>query len=806
MLIKTIGRLLSWQRVAALPLPIPLLQARSFSWTKPALSKTVFALSSGQGRCGVAVIRVSGPSCAEAVQKVCRMRRLPPARHAVLKRLWDPGSGEMIDRGLVLWFPGPGSFTGEDCAEFHVHGGTAVVSAMLEALGALAGLQPAQPGDFTKRAYLHGKMDLTAVEGLGDLIHAETAAQRRQALRQMGGDLGNLYSQWRTSILKVPTRTGVVGCWRQVLRQMEGHLGRVVGGLYTHWRTSILKVLRQMGGDLGNLYSQWRTSILKVLRQMGGDLGNLYSQWRTSILKVPIRTGVVWCGGGAVWCGVGDRSSDRWKATWGVGGVRYSHWRISILKCLANVEAFIDFGEDENIEEDALQSATAEVQKLCGELGRHLSDDRQGERLRDGVHVAIIGEPNVGKSSLLNALCRRPAAIVSPVAGTTRDVIETPINLAGYPLLLSDTAGLRETTDAVEQEGVRRALNRAASADLKVLVLDASQVLPSKPVGATWPRLIAQHLHDLGVVGQGSEVTAHGQESPQTRSQSSPSQSRVSRDDAEPLESVFQRDFQKSCDSVEPLESVFQSDFQKCSVVVSTSKTSSMCGSVSQPDAVLSGTLYEDHGQASVGSVGRRRLHSKTITDDSVDSALQRGENCDAYTAVKAGKVIRDTVGRDGGSVCDDSSEPAGEYRDGREEDISVWDGNARRGPAGECGDSSGPKAGDAGRGEGVGVCCVSCTTGDGLPSFLALLSQRVQRLCGDPLAGGPSLTQSRHRSHLSQCQRHLEAYLWQVGRCDTVLAAQALRRAVRELGRVTGAVNVEDVLDVIFKDFCIGK
>ncbi|XP_022087007.1 tRNA modification GTPase GTPBP3, mitochondrial-like [Acanthaster planci] len=307
---------------------------------------TIFALSSGHGKCGVAVIRISGPEASKAFLAMTKMSDLPAAKKVHLQRLFNPVDGETVDKGLAVWFPGPQSFTGEDVGEFHVHGGPAVVSAMHSALDAINGLRHAEPGEFTKRAFLNGKLDLTEVEGLGDLIHAETEAQRRQALRQMEGDLGKLYEAWR--------------------------------------------------------------------------------------------------------------------------------WRL--VKCVAHVEAFIDFSEDENIEEGVLDQAQAGVTQLMQDIHAHLNDNRCGERLRSGVQVAIIGRPNVGKSSLLNLLCQRPAAIVTPIAGTTRDVIESAVNIGGYPVLLLDTAGLRDTQDMVEQEGVRRARQRAENADLTIVMTEASDI------------------------------------------------------------------------------------------------------------------------------------------------------------------------------------------------------------------------------------------------------------------------------------------------------------------------------------------
>ncbi|XP_034531958.1 LOW QUALITY PROTEIN: tRNA modification GTPase GTPBP3, mitochondrial [Notolabrus celidotus] len=308
---------------------------------------TIFALSSGHGRCGVAVVRVSGPDCTTALRCMTGLTRgLPPPRTALLRSITDPKSMEVLDRGLVLWFPAPHSFTGEDSVEFHIHGGPAVITSVLQALGSVPGMRPAEAGEFTRRAFQAGKLGLTEVEGLGDLIHAETEAQRRQALRQMSGELGRLYQDW----------------------------------------------------------------------------------------------------------------SRRLK------------------RCLAHVEAFIDFSEDELIEDGVLTRVDRSVCDLQAEMERHLRDERRGERLRSGVQVVIAGATNAGKSSLLNTLCQRPAAIVSPIAGTTRDVVETALDIGGFPVLLSDTAGLRDSLDLVEREGIRRALERVEQADLTLVVVDSSNL------------------------------------------------------------------------------------------------------------------------------------------------------------------------------------------------------------------------------------------------------------------------------------------------------------------------------------------
>ncbi|NXD05358.1 GTPB3 GTPase, partial [Certhia familiaris] len=497
----------------------------------PGTGDTIFALSSAPGRCGVAVIRASGPGSRGVLQSLAGIPRVPPPRVLALRRIQDPDTAETLDKGLVVWFPGPHSFTGEDCAELHLHGGPAVVSGVLRALGRLPGLRPAEPGEFTRRAFAHGKLDLTAVEGLRDLIGAETEAQRRQALRQMEGDLGRLYQRW-------------------------------------------------------------------------------------------------------------------------------SH---ALTQALAHLEAYIDFSEDDSVEEGVLAqgeellspgplaaplsptgmtpgrvpTVAVTVRALEQEIRGHLRDGRRGELLRAGVRAVIAGPPNVGKSSLLNLLCRRPAAIVSPTAGTTRDVLEVALDIGGYPLVLSDTAGLRRATDPVEREGVARARARLSQADLVLVVLDATSVSPT-------PAALGAALATLGPP-------------PDT----------------------------------------------PCVLVLNKA----------------------------------------------------------------------DLLGGRGGS----------------------------------------PRA--AGVPQGPPATLLSCKTGEGLEALLELLAQQLAQLCGDPLLGSPSLTQSRHSRHLGACVAALARF----GRGDSngdadrdigdvAVAAEQLRVARRELGRITGHVGAEDVLDIIFRDFCVGK
>lgn len=303
---------------------------------------TIFALASAPGRAGVQVIRISGPAAGTALRALTAGVQ-PAPRLATLAALRDPVTGELFDKALVLRFAAPASFTGEDVVELHLHGGRAVLSAATAALTGL-GLRVAEPGEFSRRAFEHGKLDLTEAEAIADLVDAETAAQRRQALRQMEGTLGQLYD-----------------CWRHRL-----------------------------------------------------------------------------------------------------------------TRALAHLEADIDF-PDEDLPGGLSDAVRPVVTGLVAELSAHLADQGRGERLRDGISIAILGAPNAGKSSLLNAIARRDVAIVSSQAGTTRDVIEVQLDLGGYPVLLADTAGLREAADQVESEGVRRALDRAAKADLKLLVFDGGE-------------------------------------------------------------------------------------------------------------------------------------------------------------------------------------------------------------------------------------------------------------------------------------------------------------------------------------------
>jgi tRNA modification GTPase len=328
---------------------------------------TIFALSSGRLPAAIAVVRVSGPQASAALTALGG--KLPEPRKAAFRRLRQPETKAILDEALVLWFPGPNTETGEDMAELHLHGGRAVVAAVQAELSKLEGFRPAEAGEFTRRAFANGKLDLTAVEGLADLVFAETEAQRAQAMRQLSGALGS----------------------------------------------------------------------------------------------------------------------------------RAETWRQRLIAALALVEARIDFSDEADVPEDLVSPARHAARELIEEIEKTLRDEHRGERLREGLVVAIAGPPNAGKSSLLNRLARREAAIVSPYAGTTRDVIEVHLDLGGYPVTLLDTAGIRQSDDPVEQEGVRRAQARADAADLVLWVVDASDRAGGAPdtKNESKPKWIVRNKIDL---------------------------------------------------------------------------------------------------------------------------------------------------------------------------------------------------------------------------------------------------------------------------------------------------------------------
>ncbi|XP_034249068.1 tRNA modification GTPase GTPBP3, mitochondrial [Thrips palmi] len=521
--------------------------SRSYS----AVGRTIFALSSGRGKSGVAVVRVSGSQSRVVLSAIADETCLRKPRFAQLRTLRDPQSNDILDKAIVIWFPGPKSFTGEDICEFQVHGGLAVVSGLLHALGKMPGLYPADPGEFSKRAFFNGSMDLTEAEGLADLIHAETEMQRKQALHQMGGSLHILYNRWRTVL----------------------------------------------------------------------------------------------------------------------------------LQNLAHVEAYIDFSEDENIEDDVMANVIDSLRKLSQEVETHLTDGRRGQRLRDGVQATIVGEPNVGKSSLLNLLCDRPAAIVTAIAGTTRDVVEQYINIGGYPLSIADTAGIRgESTvnDVVEKEGIARAKQYAKSADVILLVIDSETFLSASKWQEhqdilTFQEFVKSHMLQLGL-----------------------------------------KDFFNG---------------QPC--ILKSNQEGSIIDSDTQLQCLI--------------------IMSKIdlIMDESIKKSLNKLQT------------------------------------------------------------------------QFLNVVVLSCLNGDGLPALLQKLESILEYLCGNPSQESPALSQVRHQHHLIDCLENIQDYLKKTSYLseaqknaslegsqitDLAICAEDLRRAVQHLGKITGHVTTEQILDVIFRDFCIGK
>ena len=301
---------------------------------------TIYALSSGPGLSGVAVIRISGPDTKNVVKKLTR-GNFPEPRIATLKKINNINTNELIDEGIIIWFPGPESYTGEDMAEFHVHGSVAVIKELQKSISDVENCRIAEPGEFTKLAFQNNKINLLKAESIGDLIAAETEIQRRQALKIMSGKNHKKFTEWREGLLKI----------------------------------------------------------------------------------------------------------------------------------LSNVEAKIDF-PDEDLPKDILKSIKKNTEIIKLQIKQTLEDQKVGERIREGFKIAIVGPSNAGKSSLINYLSKREVAIVSEVAGTTRDVIETHLNINGYPVVVSDTAGIRDSIDEIEKKGIRLALKKAEDADLNIVIIE----------------------------------------------------------------------------------------------------------------------------------------------------------------------------------------------------------------------------------------------------------------------------------------------------------------------------------------------
>ena len=305
---------------------------------------TIYALSSGPGTSGIAVIRISGPNCSKVI-KAMTVGNFPEPRVATLKKINKIRTNELIDEGIIIWFPGPNSYTGEDMAEFHVHGSRSVINAIHNSISKIENCRLAEPGEFTKIAFQNGKINLLKAEGVADLISSETEIQRQQAIKIMSGKSSKKFNEWREKLLKI----------------------------------------------------------------------------------------------------------------------------------LSNVEAKIDF-PDENLPDNILKDIKSSSKKIKEEIQKLLNDQKVGERIREGFKIAIVGPTNAGKSSLLNYLSKRDVAIVSEIAGTTRDVIEIHLNIDGYPVVISDTAGIRESKDEIEKKGIKLALRSAEKADLNIVIIDPKSV------------------------------------------------------------------------------------------------------------------------------------------------------------------------------------------------------------------------------------------------------------------------------------------------------------------------------------------
>jgi len=517
------------------------------------LRPTIFALSSGRVPAAIAVVRISGPRAGDALTALGV--KTPEPRKAGLARVRDPQSGEIIDEALALWFPAPNSETGENVAELQLHGGRAVVAATLAALGKIEGLRPAEAGEFTRRAFENGKLDLTAVEGLADLVGAETEAQRRQAFRQMKGALGRKAEQWRERL----------------------------------------------------------------------------------------------------------------------------------IQALALVEARIDFSDEADVPEDLVQPALEIARALAMEIGAALSDGTRGERLREGLVVAIAGPPNAGKSTLLNRIARREAAIVSPYAGTTRDVIEVHLDLDGWPATLLDTAGIRETDDPIELEGVRRARERAAAADLVLWVEEAGR--PEAGGGGT----SRGGLQEFGSREPGGAAAA-------------------------PV-----------CWLVRNKADLFGTE------LAADGPSTGPTGAISPPGAAASDARYNNESAAQASPRNEAKLLSSSLDNRSASLPPHRNE----YILHDIGHAF-----------------------------------------------------------------IISSNTGYGVDGLLSALTEFAAKSLAAAESG--LITRARHRSILIETHAALERALSLTGHED--LLAEELRTAAAALGRLTGRVDVEDILDVIFRDFCIGK
>jgi tRNA modification GTPase TrmE len=608
---------------------------------------TIYALSSGRPPAAIAVVRISGPRAGDALNAL--MGRIPDPRKAALARVRGR-DGEIIDQALALWFPGPQSETGEDVAELQLHGGRAIIAAVMAALSDMEGLRPAEAGEFTRRAFENGKLDLTAVEGLADLVMAETEGQRRQAFRQMTGGLGERAEKWRTQL----------------------------------------------------------------------------------------------------------------------------------IQALALIEARIDFSDEADVPQDLVTPALQIAHTLEAEMASVLADGGCGERLREGFVVAIAGPPNAGKSTLLNRIAKRDAAIVSPYAGTTRDVIEVHLDLRGLPVTLLDTAGIRETEDPVELEGVRRARERAAAANLILWIVDsddwgqeaAEEVAngTKSTKGADWSVAVADaegsskgREHDAGRFSNAGDNDA-------AFSSTAPYNDDAGRSLA-PRENNERSS--KAPDNVGARSSTGPDSEARRSFVSrensersSTPRDNKAARSSTAPDkeAALSSQAREDDDVASKMATPLWRVRSKIDLGQGVGARSEQEvqDNLKSEPVVQTNRKLKNKV--------KDRLIGRTEFEFNSSESIFN----------------------------------ISAKTGEGIETLLDAVALAAKKF----LAGTESalVTRARHRHTLNQALEALRRARppGLLGQDD--LLAEELRIAGRALGRLTGRVDVEDVLDVIFRDFCVGK
>jgi tRNA modification GTPase len=538
-----------------------------------ATRETIYALSSGRPPAAIAVVRISGPHAGAALKALTG--RIPDPRKAALARVRGR-DGEIVDQALALWFPGPQSETGEDVAELQLHGGHAVVAAVFAALAQFDGLRPAEAGEFTRRAFENGKLDLTAVEGLADLVMAETEGQRRQAFRQMTGALRD----------------------------------------------------------------------------------------------------------------------------------RAENWRTQLIQALALVEARIDFSDEADVPQDLVTPALQIARSLEGDIASVLAEGNRGERLREGFVVAIAGPPNAGKSTLLNRIAKREAAIVSPYAGTTRDVIEVHLDLGGLPVTFLDTAGIRETDDPVEREGVRRARERTAGADLILWIVEAGETSRPDEAGNGMRPDVAGNASrssdDAGNIGRSPSAGAG---------------------------------------------------------ITSRSLGGRETGGVTHLPSDVGLLLSKESELTPVWLIRNKIDLQQWLIQRNEQSVQQEGKS---EPSVRVNRPLRNMVNKG---------------LTGKSESELIFNES-------EFG--------------------VSAKTGEGFDVLLNALARHAEKF----LAGAESavVTRERHRRTLQDALTALRRALVPDLSNREDLLAEELRLAARALGRLTGRVDVDDVLDVIFRDFCIGK